>query len=71
MKNIKKYSAILGFILAFVLDANYGILDRFVTDPLLANIIKGLGALMLAKLTNNKLETKIGGGGITNPPPKK
>jgi hypothetical protein len=71
MKNIKNYSAILGFILAFVLDANYGILERFIIDPFLVNIIKGLGALILAKLTNDKLETKIGGGGITNPPPKK
>ena len=71
MKNIKNYSAILVFILAFGLDYNYQILERFIHDPFWINIIRGIGAILLAKMTNENLQTKIGGGGITNPPPKK
>ncbi len=81
MKFLKNYSAVLGFITAFVVDYNYGILERFVTDPFWVNIIRGAGALLLAKLTNKNLQTKndpiiapppeIGGGGITNPKPPK
>jgi hypothetical protein len=65
MKHLKNYSAILGFILAFILDYNYQILERFISDVFWINIIRGVGAILLAKLTNDKLETRIGG---TNPP---
>lgn len=69
---IKKYWVFIAWLLAFVLDNQYGILEHFIKDVFWINVIKGLGAVILAYMTNNKLASKdgdIGGGGIKNPPP--
>lgn len=68
---LKNYSILIVFVLSFILDAQYQILEKFITDPFWLNIAKGFGALVLAYLTNNKLKTAltdIGGGNI---PPEK
>jgi hypothetical protein len=75
-KFLKKYSVIIGFIVSFILDAKYQILEKLITDPFWLNIAKGLGAVILAYFTGSKLVsaskdelTDIGGGGIKNPKP--
>lgn len=75
LKFFKKYSVAIVFIISFVLDANYQILEHFITDPFWLNVVKGFGALCLAWFTGNKLQQNknflvddIGGGGIKNPP---
>ena len=64
---IKKHWALIGFILAFVLDTQFQIIENFVNDPFWVNIIRGLGAVVLAKFWQNENSLKIGGGGIKNP----
>lgn len=54
-EKLKKYLPLIIFGLSFVLDANYGILEKFIVDPFWINIIKGLGAFMLAYLTEKNL----------------
>jgi hypothetical protein len=53
-KVIKKHWALIGFILAFALDAQFQIIENFVNDPFWANIIRGLGAIILAKFWSNE-----------------
>ena len=74
MKLVKKYWVTISFVLSFILDAQYGILEKLITDPFWLNIAKGIGALILAYFTGNKLATyskeedsDIGGGGVKNP----
>ena len=77
IKLVKKYWAILIFALSFILDSQYGILEKLVADIFWLNIIKGLGALLLAYLTGKggvsifskygDEDTDIAGGGIKNP----
>lgn len=78
IKLAKKYWAVIIFALSFVLDAQYGILEKLITDIFWLNIVKGLGALLLAYLTGKggiSILSKdgddgdIGGGGIKNPKP--
>ncbi len=55
MKYIKRYWVTISFVLSFILDAQYGILEKLISDPFWLNIVKGLGALLLAYFTGNKL----------------
>lgn len=61
MKQIKKFIkdnlAIIVFALSFILDAQYQILEHFITDPFWLNLVKGLGAVLLAYFTKEKLGT--------------
>lgn len=79
-KLLKKNWAIIGFLISFVLDSQYGILERFIEDVFWINIIKGLGVFITAYFTQAKLglgkqnlqtnkdeDSDIGGGGIKNP----
>lgn len=57
MKNfLKNYWVAISFVVAFILDANYGILEHFIKDPFWLNIAKGIGALILAYNTGSKLK---------------
>jgi hypothetical protein len=56
MKNLlKKYGVLVSFILAFVLDGQYGILEKLLPDPFWLNVAKGFGAILLAYFTKEKL----------------
>ena len=76
-KFLKDYWVVLSYVLALVLDANYGILEHLIKDAFWLNIAKGLGGVLLAAMTKNTLqnsltlkdEEDIGGGGIKNPKP--
>lgn len=61
MKQIKQFIkdnlAIIVFALSFILDAQYQILEHFITDPFWLNLVKGLGAVALAYFTKEKLGT--------------
>jgi hypothetical protein len=69
---IKKNWALIGFILGFIFDSQFGFLEKLITDPFWLNIVKGIGAILLAYFTKEKLGIKesqnIAGGGIKNPP---
>lgn len=70
----KKYYVVIGFVLSFILDAQYGILEKLISDTFWLNIVKGLGALVLAYFTGNKLTTmskEDAGIGGSNIPPNK
>ena len=71
MKFLKKFSAIIVFVLTIVLDQQYNILNSFIKDPLIITAIHGIGALILAKFTNSNLTTKVGSIGGTTVPVKK
>lgn len=47
--------AIIIFALSFLLDAQYGILERFIIDEFWRNIAKGVGAFVLAYFTRQNL----------------
>lgn len=77
IKLLKKYWAIIIFVLSFILDSQYGILEKLIADVFWLNIVKGLGTLLLAYITGKggvsvfakDEDTDIGGGGIKNPKP--
>ena len=77
IKLLKKYWAIIIFVLSFILDSQYGILEKLIADVFWLNIAKGLGTLLLAYITgkggvsifSKDEDTDIGGGGIKNPKP--
>lgn len=83
LKNlVTKYWVAISFVISFVIDAQYNILEQFIEDTFWVNIIKGLGAFVLAYMTNKGLSNNgffskeenpddegIGGGGIKNPKP--
>jgi hypothetical protein len=79
IKLLKKYWAVIIFVLSFVLDSQYGILEKLIADIFWLNIVKGLGTLLLAYITgkggvsifakDGDTDTDIGGGGIKNPKP--
>jgi len=78
VKLLKKYWAVIIFILSFILDSKYGILEKLIDDMFWLNIVKGLGTLLLAYVTGkggvsifskDEDPEDIGGGGIKNPKP--
>ena len=77
IKLLKKYWAIIIFVLSFILDSQYGILEKLIADVFWLNIVTGLGTLLLAYITGKggvsifakDEDTDIGGGGIKNPKP--
>jgi|Laugresu1bdmlbdd_1035124.scaffolds.fasta_scaffold41041_2 hypothetical protein len=71
IKFVQKNAAVIVFALTFVVDNQYGIIDYFFKDDLLANIVKLFGAYALAYFTEKGATSKIGGGGIKNPKPTK
>lgn len=66
---IKKHWALLGFILAFLIDQNTGIVELVTSNVTLQNLIKGLGAIFLAYFwkTENNTEKKSRKGIGTRP----
>ena len=68
MKTLKKNWALIGFILAFLLDNQLGLVELITQNETWQEVIKGVGAILLAYFWNNG--KSIGGGGIQNPPPK-
>jgi len=69
-KFLKKNWAVIGFLISFILDSQYGILEHFIKDAFWINIIKGLGVFITAYFTDLKLGLGKDTGG-TNPPPIK
>jgi hypothetical protein len=77
IKLLKKYWAVIIFVLSFIFDAQYQILEQFIANTFWLNIVKGLGGVLLAYLTEKGAtsifakegDTDIGGGGIKNPKP--
>lgn len=68
MKTIlKNNTAIIAFILAFVLDSQYGILEKLIPDPFWLNAARGFGALILAYFTREKLGFTAKGDGAVIP----
>lgn len=82
---IRKYWALIVFAISFVIDTQYGILEKIIEDPFWVNIVRGLGAALLAAVTGKGISSApkdnvmlddetdqvedIGGGGIKNPKP--
>ena len=75
---VLKYWMYIAFVISFTIDAQYKILEELLISPFWVNIIKGLGASILAYMTNKGLSNSslfskdndledIGGGGIKNP----
>jgi len=58
MKNlIKKHWALIGFVVAFALDTQFGVLESLIGSEQWINIIRGLGAIVLAYFwKNNNVE---------------
>lgn len=55
MKNfLKKHWALIGFILAFLIDQNTGLLELLTENQVYQNLIKGLGAILLAYFWKNE-----------------
>ena len=77
---ILKYWMYIAFVISFTIDAQYKILEELLINPFWVNVIKGLGASLLAYMTNKGLSNAkvfsntakegddIGGGGIKVPP---
>jgi len=58
--------AIIVFALSFILDAQYGILEKIITDEFWRNIAKGIGAFVLAYFTRQNLGiSKFGLTGVS------
>ncbi len=54
MKNlIEKHWALIGFVVAFALDTQFGVLESLIGSEQWINIIRGLGAIVLAYFWNN------------------
>ena len=54
MKNlIKKHWALIGFVVAFALDTQFGVLESLIGSEQWINIIRGLGAIVLAYFWKN------------------
>ena len=57
MKNlIKEHWALIGFVVAFALDTQFGVLESLIGSEQWINIIRGLGAIVLAYFWKNNLE---------------
>jgi hypothetical protein len=55
MKNwIKENWALIGFLLAFALDTQFGVLEAILGHGQWSNIIRGIGAIVLAYFWNNE-----------------
>lgn len=68
---LKKNWAVIGFLISFILDSQYKILETLLdNNDFWVNIIRGLGVFVVAYFTEKKMglfSTDIGGGGIKNP----
>jgi 1,4-dihydroxy-2-naphthoate octaprenyltransferase len=75
MKNIiKKHWALIGFIFAFALDTQFGLLESLIGSEQWVNIIRGLGAIILAYFWQNEnapMSTRGLGGRPNDRQPKK
>ena len=54
MNTIKKHWALIGFILAFLLERETGFLKLITENTEIQNIVKGLGAIILAYFWKNE-----------------
>jgi hypothetical protein len=57
-KKLKMYWPLMAWIISFVLDQQYGILEHSGFTNYWANIVRAFGALLLAYMTGNKLVYK-------------
>lgn len=68
MKNfIKENWALFGFIFALLIDDNTGLIASVFSNPAIQNLVKGLGAILLAYYwnpTQKASANKIGGGAV-------
>lgn len=65
---IQKHWALIGFVIAFLLDNQFGFVAAIAPNETVANLIHGIGAIILAHFWQNENNVlKIGGGGIKNP----
>jgi phosphotransferase system glucose/maltose/N-acetylglucosamine-specific IIC component len=72
MKNwIKENWALIGFLLAFALDTQFGLLEAILGHGQWSNIIRGLGAIVLAYYWNNNKSNRVEMRGIGARPPKR
>lgn len=68
MRNfLEKNGVIVAFVLGFILDAQYGLLEKLITDLFWLNIAKGIGAVALAYFTKDKLGIVAKKGGAVIP----
>ena len=59
MKLIKRHWPLIGFILAMLIDDQTGLLASLFHDQVVQNIIKGLGAILLAYFWNPAFNDKV------------
>lgn len=68
MNLIKKHWPLLGFILALLIDDQTGLLASLFHDQVVQNLIKGIGAILLAYFWNPAINLKINASeNITDP----
>jgi hypothetical protein len=68
MEIIKKHWALIGFVIALLVDDNTGLIAYAFENTVAQNIVRGLGAILLAYYWNpNNSAKKIGGGGAVIP----
>lgn len=58
MNLIKKHWPLLGFILALLIDDQTGLLASLFHDQVVQNLIKGIGAILLAYFWNPAIKLK-------------
>lgn len=59
MNLIKKHWPLLGFILALLIDDQTGLLASLFHDQVVQNIVKGIGAILLAYFWNPAFKNEI------------
>lgn len=69
MNLIKKHWPLLGFILALLIDDQTGLLASLFHDQVVQNVIKGIGAILLAYFWNPAINLKVNSdvNAITDP----
>ncbi len=72
-KLLKKHWALIGFVVAFLLDQNTGVIAKICQDEFCQNLFKGLGAIILSYFwqSNNNIFGKDAEIGGSNTPPVK
>jgi hypothetical protein len=58
-KILADYWAVITFVIAFILDEKYQILEHFISDEFYLNVAKGIGALILGYITNKNLKSTM------------
>lgn len=48
MKKVKEHWALIGFVAAFLLDSQFGFVEAIAPNEMVARLIQGIGAILLA-----------------------